>query len=212
MAPREPETTKPAAAAASTPREFAQSILFTGHMIDAASRVAPRFPARAEPAARAAIRAAVLRLQSDGGDPAVGIAGGASGGDLLFHEVCAELGVTTRLRLALPADQFLQRSVAPAGKDWVLRFQRVLEQLGPGRVSVMTEADGLLDGATKNIWQRANRWMIEEALRLAPRQALLALWDGKGGDGPGGTEQLVREAARFGIRALPPIVMQSLYR
>ena len=76
----------------------------------------------------------------------------------------------------------------------------------------MTEADGLLDGATKNIWQRANRWMIEEALRLAPRQALLALWDGKGGDGPGGTEQLVREAARFGIRALPPIVMQSLYR
>ena len=141
----------------------------------------------------------------------MGVAGGASGGDLLFHEVCAELGVPTRLRLALPAEEFVQHSVAPAGKDWVLRFEKLLEQLGPGGVRVMAEADGLLDGATENIWQRANLWMIEEALRLAPRRVLLALWDGRGGDGPGGTEHLLREAARFGVRVAPPIVMQSLY-
>jgi len=206
MAQREPETTE-----SSTSWEFAQSVLFTGHMIDTATRAEPRFPARAEAPARAAIREAVLRLRGDGGEPTVGIAGGASGGDLLFHEVCAELGVPTRLRLALPADQFVQQSVAPAGKDWVVRFEKLLEQLGPGRVRVMTEADGLLDGATENIWQRANLWMIEEALRLAPQRVLLALWDGRGGDGPGGTEHLLREAARFGVRVAPPIVMQSLY-
>ena len=176
-----------------------------------ATRAEPRFPARAEGPARAAIREAVLRLRGGGDEPTVGIAGGASGGDLLFHEVCAELGVPTRLRLALPADQFVQQSVAPAGKDWVLRFEKLLEQLGPARVRVMAEADGMLDGATENIWQRANLWMIEEALRLAPQRVLLALWDGRGGDGPGGTEHLLREAARFGVRVAPPIVMQSLY-
>jgi hypothetical protein len=204
MAQREPEATEP-----SPSWEFAQSVLFTGHMIDAATRAEPRFPARAEGPARVAIREAVLRLRG-GGEPTVGIAGGASGGDLLFHEVCAELGVPTRLRLALPADQFVQQSVAPAGKDWVLRFEKLLEQLGP-HVRVMAEGDGLLDGATENIWQRANLWMIEEARRLAPRRVLLALWDGRGGDGPGGTEHLLREAARFGVRLAPPIVMQSLY-
>src|SRR5271168_1626852 len=139
MAQREPEATEP-----SPSWEFAQSVLFTGHMIDAATRAEPRFPARAEAPARAAICEAVMRLRS--GKPTVGIAGGASGGDLLFHEVCAELGVPTRLRLALPADQFVQQSVAPAGKDWVLRFEKLVEQLGPGGVRVMTEADGLLDG------------------------------------------------------------------
>jgi hypothetical protein len=210
MAQREPEASE-----SSTSWEFAQSVLFTGHMIDAATRAEPRFPARAEAPARAAIREAVLRLRG-GGEPTVGVAGGASGGDLLFHEVCAELGVPTRLRLALPADQFVQHSVAPAGKDWVLRFERLLDQLGPARVRVMGAADGLLAGATENgptenIWQRANLWMIEEALRLAPRRVLLALWDGRGGDGPGGTEHLLREAARFGVRVAPPIVMQSLY-
>jgi hypothetical protein len=211
MAQGEPETTEPGGAAASPDWEFAQAVLFSGHMIDAESRMAPRFPARAEAAARAAIRAAVLRLRDEGGDPAVGIAGGASGGDLLFHEVCAEIGVTTRLRLALPADQFLQQSVAPAGRDWVPRFESLVERLGAGNARVMAEADGRLEGATENVWQRANLWMIEEALRLAPRRTLVALWDGKGGDGPGGTEHLIQEAARFGIRVAPPIAMQSLY-
>ena len=45
MAQREPEAIEP-----STPWEFAQSVLFTGHMIDAATRAEPRFPARAESA------------------------------------------------------------------------------------------------------------------------------------------------------------------
>ncbi len=88
-------------------------------MIDAADRKAPRFPPRAEAAARTAIRESVLRLRDAGASPMVGVAGGASGGDLLFHEVCAELGVATRLRLALPVEEFIATSVAPAGEGWV---------------------------------------------------------------------------------------------
>jgi hypothetical protein len=191
--------------------EFAQSVLFTGHMIDAADRKVPRFPARAEAAARAAIRESVLRLRDSGGTPMVGVAGGASGGDLLFHEICAELGVATRLRLALPVEEFIATSVAPAGEGWVKRFRMLVKQLGPENVRVMGENDGRDYEATESIWSRANLWMVEDAVALAPQRTLLALWDGKGGDGPGGTEHLVSVAPSYGIRVAPAIPIQSLF-
>jgi hypothetical protein len=190
---------------------FAQSVLFTGHMIDAPDREDVRFPPRAEAAARAAIRESVLQLRDCGGTPMVGVAGGASGGDLLFHEVCAELGVATRLRLALPVKEFIATSVAPAGEDWVQRFHMLVKQLGPENVRVMGENDGRKYEATEDVWSRANLWMVEDAVALAPQRTLLALWDGKGGDGPGGTEHLVSVAPNYGIRVAPPITIQSLF-
>jgi len=39
---------------------------------------------------------------------------------------------------------------------------------------------------------------------------LIALWDGKGGDGPGGTEHLVNAAPGYAVRVAPVITMQSL--
>jgi hypothetical protein len=190
--------------------EFAQSVLFTGHMIDAADRKEVRFPPRAEGAARIAIRKSVLQLR-DGGTPMVGVAGGASGGDLLFHEVCAELGVATRLRLALPFEEFVATSVAPAGEGWVERFHMLVKQLGSENVQVMGENDGRRYEATEDIWSRANLWMVEDTVALAPQRTLLALWHGKGGDGPGGTEHLVSVAPSYGIRVAPPITIQPLF-
>jgi hypothetical protein len=191
--------------------EFAQSVLFTGHMIDAADRKEARFPPRAEGAARMAIRESVLQLSDWDGAPMVGIAGGASGGDLLFHEVCAELGIATRLRLALPVEEFIATSVAPAGIGWVQRFHILVKQLGPKNVRVMGENDGRKYEATEDVWSRANLWMVEDTVALAPQRTLLALWDGKGGDGPGGTEHLVSVAPSYGIRVAPPITIQSLF-
>ena len=190
--------------------EFAQSVLFTGHMIDAPDRKEVRFPPQAEGAARMAIREAVLQLRDWGGTPMVGVAGGASGGDLLFHEVCAELGVATRLRLALPMEEFIATSVAPAGQSWVQRFQMLVKQLGPENVRVMGETDGRKYAPADDVWSRANLWMVEDAVALAPQRTLLALWDGKGGDGPGGTEHLVSVAPSYGIRVAPQITIQSL--
>ncbi len=190
-------------------REFAHALLFTGHMIDQADREHPRFPAWAESRARRAIYAAISGLEWTLSASTVGLAAGASGGDLLFHECCEQLGIPTRVLLALPPDQFETASVAPAGPAWVKRFHRLLERAGAG-LHIMQTGDGLLEGASDNPWQRANLWMIEEAMRLAPQQALLALWDGETGDGPGGTEQFLLAARRFGIRILPPIAMQTI--
>jgi hypothetical protein len=200
-----------ATAGVSADWEFAQAVLFTGHVIDSADRKAPRFPPRAEAAAHRAIRVSVAHLRDSGGAPMVGVAGGACGGDLLFHEVCEELGVGTRLRLALPVEEFIATSVAPAGKDWVRRFWVLMKQLGPENVRVMGEKDGRRYAATDDVWSRANLWMVEDVVALAPQRTLLALWDGKGGDGPGGTEHLLSAAPSYGIRVAPPIMMQSLF-
>ncbi|HET9279069.1 MAG TPA: tetratricopeptide repeat-containing protein, partial [Flavitalea sp.] len=64
------------------------TILFTGHMIDQPGRNEPRFPLEKEQSVRAAIKAAVSTELERIKGTAVGLAGGASGGDILFHEVC----------------------------------------------------------------------------------------------------------------------------
>src|SRR4051794_5102169 len=85
--------------------QFAHALLFTGHMIDSADRKEARFPARAERRARASIHAAIKHLEWRQAGSTVGLAGGASGGDLLFHECCEELGIPTRVLLALAEDE-----------------------------------------------------------------------------------------------------------
>lgn len=190
--------------------KYAHALLFTGHMIDRADRVEPRFPVSAEENARMAIREAIGAVTWTHPGRTIAMAGGASGGDLLFHECCKELGIPNLVLLPLPPSEFEAESVAPGGRAWLERFHALLERVGPDRVQVMKSGDGLLEGDTTNTWQRANLWMIEEARSIAAEQALLALWNGKAGDGPGGTEHFLEVAGRVGIRILPVIAMQPL--
>jgi len=192
-------------------KEFKLAIVFTGHRIDAPGRREPRFPARVEAAARIAIHWAVLALRQQS---TVGIAGGASGGDLLFHEVCAEFGIPTLLRLALPVDEYVRASVSEAGENWVKRFEALVARVGPDRVKVLAAAAptpyAQEQTTDPGVWERANLWMLEEARLLAPERTLLALWDGNGGDGPGGTSHLIHIAPTYGVHVAPLIETQRL--
>jgi hypothetical protein len=193
---------------------FDHAILFTGHMIDAPARPHPRFPARAEPAAREAMLERLQQQLQTVAGRTVGIAGGASGGDLLFHEACQELGVETVLRLTLPTEQYIAASVAPAGPDWVRRFHALMERLRPSRIAVLSDSANLPawmgDRPGYDVWQRTNLWIVQDAIILARRRTLLALWDGKTGDGPGGTQHLIAAAPGYGIDVAPPIWTASL--
>jgi hypothetical protein len=192
---------------------FDHAVLFTGHMIDAPGRETERFPARAESAARAALEESVAALLTQQ-ERVVGIAGGASGGDILFHEVCEDFEVPTLLRLALPVEEYIAASVAPAGGEWVGRLRTLLTRLGPGAIAVLDDSvrlpESLTEGAELNLWQRTNLWIVGEALRLAPQRTLVTLWDGKAGDGPGGTEHLVEVAPGFGIDVAPIIWTKAI--
>ena len=76
------------------------------------------------------IREAVIKERELGGDEVIGIAGGASGGDILFHEVCEEIQIPTRLFLAVTKDLFVE-SVRQGGPGWVERFNKLCARVPP---------------------------------------------------------------------------------
>ncbi len=187
----------PAAQAGGKP---ARVIVFTGHRVDTPDRPEPRFPAAAEDQAREMIRGAVqAEVDAAAGAPVIGIAGAASGGDILFHEVCAELGVETQLFLVVSRDDYVRASVADGGPEWEERFNALFARR-PYRF--LGNSDHALElprwlrpWKEYDVWNRSNLWMLHNALvHGAERVALIALWNGKGGDGPGGTRDMVAAA------------------
>ena len=177
-------------------------ILFSGHRADGPTRHAPRFPPDAEEPASAMIEAALLEAKKAAQTGLLGLAGGASGGDILFHEACGALGISSRMYLALPKHEYINMSVAEAGSQWVARFDRLFDQL---TAKILSERDGLPRWlrAKKDysLWQRSNLWLLHEALYLSNGNVtLLALWDGARGDGEGGTEEMIDRALEAGVR------------
>ena len=192
----------PAAAQTQTQEAAPHVILFTGHRIDPPNREAPRFPCAKEKQARDMILAAVSREKEKAKGNLFAISGGASGGDILFQEICEELNIPGQMYLVLPKNDYIKASVAEAGPDWVERFNRLYDKVKP---KILSESDRLprwlRAKKNYNIWQRSNLWMFHNALCLSrERLTLIALWDGAAGDGPGGTEDMVERAQDRGAR------------
>jgi tetratricopeptide (TPR) repeat protein len=198
------------------PQQRKRVLLFAGHMIDEPGRKTPRFPAEKEAMAREKIKEAVMReMQLDPG-VACAYAGAASGGDILFQEICVELGIATKLYLAIPPPNYVTTSVEKGGQQWVQRFWQIHgEHAARNQVRVLSESSDngeylpawLRDKPKYSIWQRNNLWMLFNALDEAcdpktgdPNISLIALWDGAGGDGPGGTRDLVDKVKGLGAR------------
>lgn len=172
------------------------TILFAGHMIDARDRKVPRFTEDKENAAREAIKKVLNKEREKYDDQLFGIAGGASGGDILFHELCMEMQIPSEVYLALPQEDYKKASVAFAGKAWVTRFQKLTSILPVHILSKDTDNE-------ESIWERTNLWMLHKALKGGgEHMTLIALWDGKGGDGDGGTEHMVHVAKEAGAKTI----------
>jgi hypothetical protein len=170
----------------SDPRGWRRVLLFSGHMVDAPGRPKPRFPAALEGAVVNAIYAEVDALGAGPGD--VAITSAACGGDILFAELMLDRGVATRIYLPFDEPTFLEKSVNFANAHWPQRFHAVVarsmrfvaaETLGP-----------LADGADP--YERTNLWMLDEARQIGGDNiVLICLWDGEGGDGPGGAKHMM---------------------
>ncbi|MFL6255917.1 MAG: tetratricopeptide repeat-containing protein [Pyrinomonadaceae bacterium] len=213
-----------AAAPAAAPPPRPRVLLFAGHMIDAPERKQPRFPADKEGLAREKLKHVIKKEMETGGGVRSGYAGGANGGDILFQEVCAELGIRTRLYLAMPPGEYVRRSVKNAGQTWVERFWRIHNEHAAQKQvrEPLSEATDVPQGKehlylpawlrekeSYGIWQRNNLWMLFNALDEAcdpesadPNITLIALWDGAAGDGPGGTGDLVDKVENLGARVV----------
>ena len=166
------------------------ALAFTGHMTDLPDRKEPRFPPSIEGAARTAIGAELDRQKARG--VAGGFASGARGGDILFHEECRKRGIATTIVLPFTPDEFVKASVeGDEDGDWPRRFRRLWDETPAQRRLVL----GL--PATDDAFAICNARLLELARRQGPVH-LIALWDGKGGDGPGGTADMVTQATGSG--------------
>jgi hypothetical protein len=175
------------------PRKIA---LFSGHMIDVPGREKPRFPPDKEPIAALAIAEALADLGVGPADLA--ICGGACGGDLLFAEAALVRG--SRFELYVPFDEptFLERSVDFANRDWRARY---FAAKAPAVLHVASSELGPLQEG-EDAYELNNRWMLDSALRFGPAKVdLVCLWNGEGGDGPGGTRHMMDAVRSRGGRA-----------
>jgi hypothetical protein len=170
-----------------------QVLLFSGHIVDAPERAAPRFPAAKVPAAAAAIERVLDDLGAGPADLA--LTQGAAGGDLLFMQACVARRVRVQLLLPLPEAEFIEQSISSAsdGVAWRRLWFELLPKLGTQPKLLADEPGPALPG--DNVFERCNEWLMATALGLGPgKLRLICLWDGGGGDGPGGTAHMVAEA------------------
>jgi hypothetical protein len=173
-------------------------LVFAGHRVDAPGRAQPRFPPEQEERAQSLIREAVTGLLDDQ-HVVIGLASAAPGTDILAHEVCKELGLTSTVCLPMPPDAFARFAFENLDR-WRTRF---LDLQKDHEVLVLADSEGLpkwLHGSAKDPWERGNQWVMKMALTAgAERITLVVLWDGKQeGDAPGGTAHMLRLAQDAG--------------
>jgi hypothetical protein len=158
------------------------SLLFTGHMVDLPGRRVPRFPPEIVDAVQGELAKRIsYHVGTRDKNDVRGVASLARGGDILFHEACREFGIGTTVVLPFAPDEFLRTSVEGAeGGNWRQRFTRIWETTPPGARYVLCLP--ISDAA----YAECNDRMLDLAGMHGAVQ-LIAVWDGTGGDGPGGT-------------------------
>jgi class 3 adenylate cyclase len=168
----------------------ADVVAFAGHMIDAAGRAVPRFPAALVPEVQAALRDALADLR----DPVI-YTSAACGADLLLIEAALERSCEVNLVLPFDRDDFVRTSVAVGGDAWVRRFDAALTRAS--RVIMATEEGYLGDDA---LFAHAATFveglaMLRAAqLQTAPR--LLCLFDPADAARVGGTRESLERWTR----------------
>jgi hypothetical protein len=175
-------------------------VVFAGHQVDEPGRVKPRFPADRAVRARALIKTAMERVL-DKANEFVGLGSASPGADILWHEVCAELGLKTVVCLPMPWVDHA-RCVFGSHDDWRRRFLDLVEEKGR-QVLTLSDRDGLprwLERRGMDPWVRGNEWVMQMARAWgADKITLVAFWDGREeGVGPSGTAQVVRLARDAG--------------
>lgn len=170
-----------------------QVFLFSGHMIDAPTRPKPRFPATKEPAAARKIAEALEQLGA--GPEDLALTQGACGGDLLFTEACQQRAVRVQWLQPFDEPDFIQKSVVCHSETWRARYLTAKAKLTTGIRSAPQDLGPLPLGSDP--YERCNLWLFETARSYGlSKVQFICLWDGGGGDGPGGTTHMYQEVKR----------------
>jgi tetratricopeptide (TPR) repeat protein len=170
--------------------------LFSGHMVDAPDRETERFPERVVDTA--GDRIAQLMRDLGAGPDDLALTQGACGGDLLFAEACQELGVRMHWLQPFAEPDFMLRSVIRCGESWRQRYLDARKQLQLPVLSAPQELGEPPSYAGDGYaYERCNLWLLYTALAWGIEKVhFVCLWNGSGGDGPGGTAHMYEEVAK----------------
>jgi tetratricopeptide (TPR) repeat protein len=167
-----------------------KEFLFSGHMVDAPDRTQPRFPADKAPVAAKKIAEVLEKL--DAGSEDLALTQGACGGDILFAEACLQRGVKLHLLQPFEEAEFIQKSVIQRSEIWRGRYLAIVQQLQPPPRAAPLELGSPPKGVDP--YERCNLWLLYSALTYGiDKVHFICLWNGEGGDGPGGTAHMYRE-------------------
>jgi class 3 adenylate cyclase len=160
-------------------------VVFAGHMIDRPDRAAPRFPPELEEPVRRAVRARLEEI-----DAGFGYSSAACGADILFVEAMHERGAETHIVLPYNKPQFKEDSVDFAGGAWSARCDLALDRA----TEVSTASEQRMEGGGMSF--EYTNLLLEGLATIRARQletelVPLAVWDGREGDGAGGTASIV---------------------
>jgi len=170
--------------------------LFSGHMIDAPERATPRFPPEKEPIAAQKISEALDQLGAGPDDLA--LTQGACGGDLLFTEACLQRGVKVNWLQPFREPDFIHNSVVRCSEAWRKRYLDTKVKLAAPIRSAPDELGEPPPGTDPGYpYERCNLWLLYTALAYGvDKVRFVCLWNGGGGDGPGGTAHMYNEVKR----------------
>jgi hypothetical protein len=167
-----------------------QVFLFSGYMVDFPSKEKKTFPADKESEIRQEIRKKLEKFNAGPNDLAF-VGGLSAGSEILFAEVCAEMGIHVEAHLPLPESAYIREFVSPGGEAWVERFYKVRSH---PLVDEMYQLENI--GEPKNNddpYERNNRWTLYSSLiRGIDKVCLIALWNGIGGQPKDRDARLVR--------------------
>ncbi|BAY10613.1 TRAFs-binding domain-containing protein [Calothrix sp. NIES-2098] len=159
-----------------------RAVVFSGHIIDRPGRSIPRFPPELEAQVYRAIRDRLLAL-----DAKIGYASVACGADILFLEAILELNGDIHIVLPYDREEFIKYSVdIIPHSNWKQRCEKLLARAN----EVITCSNRKLENS-QVLYEYAN--CVVHGLGKMRAEVLdtelihLAVWDGKPGDGSGGT-------------------------
>jgi hypothetical protein len=161
--------------------------IFTGHMIDSNDRHLPRFPAWLENSIQAHITQAITQHHIT-----IGYSSAACGGDLLFIEALIKQQAEVHIILPFCIQDFINTSLAYAGKHWITRFHQALTDAHS--ISYVTTDSWQGDN---HLFQQANDLMQHQALTHAQQLDLnvimLSLLELQDQQAVGGTQDNVKQ-------------------
>jgi len=161
-------------------------IAFTGHMLDRPGPKTPRFPQEIALQVKKEITARLDLLEAG-----IGYSSAACGSDVLFLESMQERKAETNVVLPFDREEFFNTSVNFAGAEWNERVNNALKNSLV--IYYATEGKYLGDDL---LFDYTNRMIMGKTLlrseMLETEPVLVAVWDGKKDNQPGGTGSFIR--------------------